>query len=538
MLTSETWGGFTSVWPWLLIGIFFVVQVASLNYGHRINDLPWVRTVLAPTEQTSFGSQFSDQTSVIGSGVAGKVEGIPAWLLRFKLYSVDPDEVLNLLALARIQPDRYLFDPYLYQYGGSYLYPLGLTYYLGQRLGVIEQASLTTLLTAPAAVDALYATGRLFVLSAFTASAGFFYVTARRLLPDATAVLALLVYLVVPASIMLSQTMKPHWYALLPITVSLWLLVRLWHEHSATVAQAALVGSMLGLTIGSVSFAAPFVLIFFGALWLAYRKSYLSARLLVLAGMTTMIVFVLTNPYLFLNRQAAQVELALNRSWFSLSFDPVSLWLTFTNSLLAGFGVLTLLTLASGVLELRQRTALYTRPLFLCILAIMLWLGLINIPTEHSHIGFRFVPYLLPLMILFSFYVWRHQTQVLVVVALVTVLQATPLVVAYFDEDRPEYSTRLRAAAWIDTHVPAGAAVCTGTQQLAPFNSPPFRFDRFAVNGSPCQYQVAVEREMDAVTVPAGFAVVQRFRPRFTGTVFPLVYSHINPQISIYSPTL
>ena len=47
----------------------------------------------------------------------------------FKLYSIEADEAVNIIALARIKPGQGQFDPGLYQYGGAYLYPLGAWYF-------------------------------------------------------------------------------------------------------------------------------------------------------------------------------------------------------------------------------------------------------------------------------------------------------------------------------------------------------------------------------------------------------------------------
>jgi hypothetical protein len=46
-------------------------------------------------------------------------------MLRFKLYPVESDEPMNIVALARMRPGELRFDPGLYEYGGAYLYPLG-----------------------------------------------------------------------------------------------------------------------------------------------------------------------------------------------------------------------------------------------------------------------------------------------------------------------------------------------------------------------------------------------------------------------------
>src|SRR5262249_13814920 len=147
------------------------------------------------------------------------------WMLRFKLYSVESDEVTNIIALARMQPAALKLDPGFYEYGGAYLYPLGAWYFALNKIGALQLGSLDTLLADPQRMDGIWIAGRLFVLLAVSLSG---WVLFRALCeagaPAPAWLLAL--YLFCPATIAYSEAMKPHWYALLWVNAALLVLMR------------------------------------------------------------------------------------------------------------------------------------------------------------------------------------------------------------------------------------------------------------------------------------------------------------------------
>jgi hypothetical protein len=46
--------------------------------------------------------------------------------LRYRLYTYQPDEMITMMALAGMRPGKLDFDPRLYQYGGLFIYPVGI----------------------------------------------------------------------------------------------------------------------------------------------------------------------------------------------------------------------------------------------------------------------------------------------------------------------------------------------------------------------------------------------------------------------------
>jgi hypothetical protein len=76
-----------------------------------------------------------------------------AILLRYRLYTHQPDEMITMMALSRFRPGELRFDPQLYQYGGLFMYPadwsdpkkpkakLRLLYEVAPMSFIVEQAT-------------------------------------------------------------------------------------------------------------------------------------------------------------------------------------------------------------------------------------------------------------------------------------------------------------------------------------------------------------------------------------------------------------
>ena len=101
-------------------------------------------------------------------------------MLRYKIYGIEADEPVVLMALSRIDPGNHQFDPHFYQYGGAFLYPVGGFLFLGMKTGLLKldllpfsnwKISLNSLLNNPHLVDRIYIFGRSFVLICFVLSA-------------------------------------------------------------------------------------------------------------------------------------------------------------------------------------------------------------------------------------------------------------------------------------------------------------------------------------------------------------------------------
>lgn len=88
-----------------------------------------------------------------------------AILLRYRLYSRQPDEMITFMALQRMRPRELDFDPRLYQYGGAYVYLVGVAAALSAALGFTKlTADVGVYLTHPELFARFYLVARLITL--------------------------------------------------------------------------------------------------------------------------------------------------------------------------------------------------------------------------------------------------------------------------------------------------------------------------------------------------------------------------------------
>jgi hypothetical protein len=140
------------------------------------------------------------------------------------------------------------------------------------------------------------------------------------------------------------------------------------------------------------------------------------------------------------------------------------------------------------------------------------------------------------LLIVFTFYRKRNINLMLSVLLAFNLLQSFPLVLAYHDEDNEQYSTRLKSAIWINNNIDKNKTICTSGKSITPYDAPPFDFKSYhiATNTKGCDVLISIERQSDQVDTIVNSSLLARFKPRYTLEQIPFVFSHINPQISIY----
>jgi len=73
--------------------------------------------------------------------LTGSNEDTAKIYLRYRLYTYQPDEMITMMSLAGMRPGSLDFDPRLYQYGGLFIYPVGVLIKLCDLLGLIDVRS-------------------------------------------------------------------------------------------------------------------------------------------------------------------------------------------------------------------------------------------------------------------------------------------------------------------------------------------------------------------------------------------------------------
>lgn len=516
-------------WALAMIAFFAALQLATIAYGTRINDLPYIRDARVNAD-VIHGSAL-ERSQVIGR--LSRAETPDLWMVRFKLYSIEADEIVSIMALARIKPAQAQFDPGLYLYGGAYLYPLGAWYFALSKLGLVQIGSFEQLLAQPEDMDHVWIVGRLFILAAFLASAFLLYLALGAISPPNVALALLAIYLFCPASIMFSAVIKPHWYALLWVNAALLIVVGTLHQKRLPLTWELLLGACIGLAVGSATTMSILAVGIWTALaWLAARRA-IKAVALARVPLVAIAFFLASNPYYLLNSRAVRTERTAAAGWFEPSASLNALVTFIDNSLFSGLGIaFTSLMIALALWHL-LRGPNTSRLVAFSVLAPILIVAYLTSFMSSWNLNFRYAGYLIPVALI-AFAVWRVRASVLVLCAVVTAAQAVPLKIAYFDENSPTRSTRLSAAAWINTNIPKTDSICLPNSTMVPFDAPPFDFTQYRVYADDCRWAVRVERNARQVQDIPGYAVAARFKPRFSLSLFPLVWEHINPQITVF----
>ena len=513
-----------------MIAVFVLLQALTLNYGTRINDLPFIRDYRV-TGDVLRGSGLT-RSQLMGE-TTERPESLDLWMVRFKLYSIEPDEVVNIIALARIKPAQLQFDPGLYQYGGAYLYPLGVWYFALSKLGMIHLAPFEQLLEHPQWMDGVWISGRRLCPGRFCSVRAPVFLALIELAPPTVALAGLAIYLFCPASIMFSQVIKPHWYAFIWVNAALLLIVRAFTRGGLSMAAELALAAFIGLCVGSATTFSLFAVLLWGALVFLVVRRATHPLALLRVPVVAVIVFVVTNPYYLLNWSAVRNERLAAQSWFQPALDPHAILAFVDNSMFAGFGIAFTLLLLAVVLWHLVRGPAARRAFALGMLVPIVVMAVATANLALWNLNFRYISLRDPgRALLLAAWSWPLRKTAMTLCAALTIAQALPLKLAYFDENSASHSTRLAAAAWIDAHIPDNDAICTGTP--APFDMPPFRFDRHPINTPDCRWEVHTERQLRAVKVDPGFRIAARFTPRFSPQAFPLVWESINPQITIY----
>lgn len=138
-------------------------------------------------------------------------EDVARIYLRYRLYTHQPDEMIVMMALARMRPRSLDLDPRLYQYGGLFIYPVGALIGLGGLLGLIDvRPDVVHYLDHPDKFARFYLVSRGYAAAWGLLGVFLVFGIARRLAGDAAGLLAALLYTLMPVVICMAHEGKPH----------------------------------------------------------------------------------------------------------------------------------------------------------------------------------------------------------------------------------------------------------------------------------------------------------------------------------------
>lgn len=148
-------------------------------------------------------------------------------LLRYRLYTFQPDEMITLMALAGMRPGEWQFDPRLYQYGGLFIYPVGALIRLCGLAGWIEvRNDLTYYLDHPDEFARFYVVARAYVAGWGLLGVFVVFAIGRRLGGDTAGLTAALLFSIMPVVVCMSHEAKPHLPGAVLMLAAVWFAQR------------------------------------------------------------------------------------------------------------------------------------------------------------------------------------------------------------------------------------------------------------------------------------------------------------------------
>lgn len=155
-------------------------------------------------------------------------------LLRYRLFTHQPDEMITMMSLAGMKPGELNLDPKLYQYGGLFIYPVGAMLKACDIAGLIDvRSDLAFYLDHPEEFGKFYLVSRGYAAAWGLVGVFVVFAIGRRLGGDEAGLAAALLIALLPVTISMSHEGKPH----LPGAVLMLTAVLLAMKHVARAAS-------------------------------------------------------------------------------------------------------------------------------------------------------------------------------------------------------------------------------------------------------------------------------------------------------------
>ncbi|MBN1446035.1 MAG: glycosyltransferase family 39 protein [Candidatus Omnitrophica bacterium] len=522
----------------VMIGLHEEIAEMIPSYGRHYSPS------YAPNEPVivkSGGREIATDKSILNS------------LRSYFIRSYGADEQRAIIALSRIRPEQKKFNPHFYEYGGVYLYPMGLFFYGLSGLNIITlKSDMSFYFLNPEEMGRMYVWGRVFGAAGALLSVIVFFLLCRQLFADKRlAYFLTLLYGAAPGFVLWSHYLKPFSYGMLWFLLSLWAAVKFYREGKDKwlYFSAAFAGLSFGtlLSYGYSYWGICIFILFSGRGYGWKLKSFFLTFLVFLA------VFFMTNPYVLLSFREFMQEIAYLTGYWKSEISLDSLRVFTFNTLRYGFGTPLWIALLAGIAgSLLYKPEKKDLLFFLLFLPGFLYFALKTAVWVHYSI------FLYPLLIISTgLFFSRLRLKKILYVSLTVVSIFTALYSASYVKILGEKNTRTAAGEWINLNIPAGERIGL-LEAPSPWRTPPFRF---------LDYKVAVVGEKEAIDrekpdyfivseyqwlrgkgfsameeLLSGYAIIQKFEKEssFAGIRFsrpervPHDWCHPNPVILIW----
>jgi len=412
-------------------------------------------------------------------------------LLRYRLYSHQPDEMTVFQALSSMDPSARDFDPKMYQYGGLFLYPIAGLLWLGAKLNLLTLSTqVGHFIDRPQDIGIYYLVARgyvaLFGLLGILAA----YKLGGALRNRTAGLVAALLFVLMPITVSMSHEAKPH----LPGAVlAMWAAyVGIRYLQKPGGGRFAGLSALCGLAVGMVPAAGYILLLIPVAAWSAPRSAGRVVGRLAGGALLAVLVYLACNPYVAINTvQNAELLRSnfLNTSGMYAIGDPLNgarnalrLTLEGAGPLLAVAALLPLLSL--GHRRTSPRLLMLGVPA-LAVLMVMVAVGA-NQPGEFGRFGVYLCMVLMLAVAAEIGRVMRRSAWAGALAVLVFVGGTGFYGLRYLQQyrlDAADGGTRAAAAAWLAATMAETPDAAVGVMaKPAPYAVPPLDFATLQVS--------------------------------------------------------
>lgn len=301
--------------------------------GAKLTD-ERIRTVGADVDVDSLTTRTTGPDHPAPIPLTSTEEDAARIYLRYRLYTYQPDEMITMMALAGMNPGALQFDPRLYQYGGLFIYPVGVLIKLCGMAGLIDvRSDLVFYLDHPEEFGKFYVVARAYSASWGLVGVLVVFALSRRLCRSfrqaahhcdglnswttgdhGVGLLGATLFALMPVVVCMAHEGKPHLPGAVLMLLSIYFAVRFVEDaggvadrESAQIRRRAfwLMCLCCGAAVGMVLSSAPILVLIPLAILVAGHRSKgepsHALRNVSLGGCAALGVYVLTNPYVVIN---------------------------------------------------------------------------------------------------------------------------------------------------------------------------------------------------------------------------------------------
>ncbi len=467
--------------------------------------------------------------------------------------SAGADEQAVPASFSKMNPGKFDFDPKFYEYGGAYLYPMGLFLYGLSRFNVLTlNPDMSFYFLNPAEMGKMFVAGRIFGALGALFSVFVFFLVCREVFYDRMlAYFLALLYGVSPGLVMWSHYLKPFSYGMLWFLLSLWAVVKFYRTekdkwlYTASVFAGLSFGTLL--SYGYIYWAVVVFILFSGKGYIWKLKNLFLTFLIFLA------VFFMTNPYVLISWSEFVLEMMYLRAYWHKDISINALWIFMSNTLRYGLGTMLWIVLFAGLAgSVAYKTKRADWLFLLLILPGFLYFAFTTAEWVHYSI------FLYPFFIISAgFFLNRIGLKRVVIPLLAVVAAYTVLYSASYVKMLGEKNIRTVAGEWINENIYSGSSVGL-LEAPSPWRTPPFKFldyklvisgEEHVIAGEAPEYFIVSEyqwlrgRGLPAVKeLLSDYEVIEKFEkvPSIMGIKFrhqeviPHDWCHPNPVILIW----